>query len=271
MRRDRNINSCWSTDPARDKPWDLKKAEYAEMTTHMNNPFGENLASEPFETVFANLNPVIQGALDGFRELAEMFGAGPRATAQAVATNLEHNQGVGEVAVTSLLAGIDAIFKSYRASFLPVGASLNTQIDAIEAAWVMYGHTGRWLQPVSRKVSGSDAPGVLIRTCDPRSMSYGECITAEATESAIGKAITISTNLASTSHHVFGGLVANVLPVGELMDAIDVAAVDHARAFADLHKTLAASVHEFTNTIETSLAAYRQTGQWDSPTVTIGA
>ncbi|AKC37863.1 hypothetical protein BKG56_01225 [Mycobacteroides chelonae] len=26
--RDRNISSCWSADPEREKPWDLRKAEY---------------------------------------------------------------------------------------------------------------------------------------------------------------------------------------------------------------------------------------------------
>ncbi|WP_457062983.1 hypothetical protein [Mycobacteroides abscessus] len=235
----------------------------------MNNPFGDDLAGEQFATVFANLNPVIQGALGGFRELAEMFGSGPQATAQAVTTNLERAQGDGEVAVVSLLTGMDAIFKGYRASFASVESSLNAQIGAISAAWDRYGHTGAWVQPARRKISGSDAPEVLIVVSDPRLISDGERITPDATVSAIGKALTVSTNLASTSHQMFGTLVANVLPVGELMDAVDIAAVDHAKAFADLHKSLAANVQQVIDVIVSSIDAYQQTGRWNAPTVTI--
>ncbi|WP_255772351.1 hypothetical protein [Mycobacteroides abscessus] len=235
----------------------------------MNNPFGNDLASEPFETVFANLNPAIQGALDGFRELAEMFSAGPRTTAQAVATNLKRAQGESEVAVASLLAGVDAIFRGYRTSFMSVGDSLNKQIGAISAAWETYGRTSSWIQPASREVSCSGAPEVLISTSDPRPMAYGGRATADVTESAIDKAVTIATNLANTSHHMFGGLVANALPTGELMDAIDVAAVDHAKTFAELHKSLAANVQQVIDVIVSSVDAYQQTGRWNAPTVTI--
>ncbi|AKC37862.1 hypothetical protein [Mycobacteroides chelonae] len=233
----------------------------------MSNPFGENLAAEPFETVFANLNPAIQGALDGFRELARMFEAGPQATAEAVATNLQCARGEGDVAVASLMAGLDAIFRGYRASFTPLGDSLNRQIKAISAAWETYGRSGRWIQPTSREVPRSGALEVLISTSDPSPMADGQHVTAETIESAIHKATTIARNLAGTSHHMFGGLVANALPVGELMDAIDIAAVDHAKAFADLHKSLAMNIQKFTNAIENSVNVYWQTDRWDAPTV----
>ncbi|ORA22087.1 hypothetical protein XW60_04450 [Mycobacteroides abscessus subsp. bolletii] len=239
------------------------------VTNRLNNPFGDDLAEEPFESVFASLNPVVRGALDGFRELAEMFGAGPRATAQAVATNLEHARSDGEVAITSLLAGADAIFEGCSASFASVGTGLNAQIEAIESAWDAYGHNGYWKQPVRRTVSCSRALEVLIGISDPRSIAGQERITLDSTRSAICQAITIATSLASTSHNMFGELLANMLPVGELMDSVDVAAVDHAKAFADLHKTLAAGMQKLADAVGNSVDAYRQTGLWRAPTVTI--
>lgn len=247
----------------------LRRRTSATIMTYMNSPFEDELAGESFEAVYANMNPAIQGALDGFRELAEMFGAGPQDTAQAVTTNLERAQRDGEVAVVSLLAGMDAIFKGYRVSFASVETSLNAQIGAISAAWDRYGHNGAWVQPARRKVSGSGAPEVLIDASDPRLISDGERITADATISAIGKALTVATNLANTSHSMFGELIANMLPVGELMDSIDIAAVDHAKAFADLHKTLAAGIEELTGSIENSVDIYQQASQWQAPTVTI--
>ncbi|BAX96083.1 hypothetical protein MSTE_00748 [Mycobacteroides stephanolepidis] len=235
----------------------------------MSNPFGDDLANEPFEVVFANLNPSIQSALDGFRQLAGMFGAGPQATADAVKTNLERAQGENEVAVASLLAGVAGIFDSYGTCFISVGDSLNAQIRVISDAWDRYGHTGSWTQPARRPVSGTDAPDVVTSTCEPRALTDDEHISATATESTIDKVRTIATNLASTSHHMFGGLVANGLPVGELMDAIDIAAVDHAKAFADLHKSLAKNVQEFSSAVENGVDTYQHTDRWSGPTVSI--
>ncbi len=199
-----------------------------------------------------------------------MLEVGPRATGQAVKDYLERSRDDGEVAVTALLAGMDSMFGTYQASFISVGSGLHAQVDAISAAWAEYGDTGRWTQPARRSVSDS-VPDMSAYTSTPGVLSHGEQISTEATASAIRNVATLSSNLENSGHTVFGELIAQVLPVGELMDAIDTAAVDHARAFADLHKALAAGIRGLTDIVETSVNTFRHTGQWNAPAVTINS
>lgn len=237
----------------------------------MGEPFGDDLAGESRESIFVNLNPVVGVALDAFREFADMLKVGPRATGHAVKDYLERARDDGEVAVTALLAGMDSMFRTYEASFISVGSGLHAQVDAISAAWAEYGDTGRWTQPGRRSVSEA-LPEICVHTSAVADvLRHGEQISTEATASAISNVATLSSNLANAGHTVFGELIAQVLPVGELMDAIDTAAVDHARAFADLHKALAAGIRGLTDIVETSVNTFRHTGQWNAPAVTIGS
>lgn len=231
----------------------------------MSYPFAEVPDDAPFDVVFEQLDPVVTTAHGRIRSLGDTISGGCEKTRQAMVEVLESAQ--HEVAAASLLSGANTIILGYRAAMEPLGASLCVQVDAAHAAWRAYGASGCWESPSHTAPPLVDVSLARIQVEAPRVLTEGEYITEPYTEAVIDVTGQTATNIGQAGRDFFANALRAPIPSGELMDFVDTATAEHAKAFADLHADLAESLHDYIATAQNSYHKYRETGLWAKPTV----
>lgn len=233
----------------------------------MDRPFSTLPSGTPPDFVVETLDGVVADSLARVRNLADIMSGGSERTRQAMVTVLESS--AHEVAVTSLLTGTNALMLGYRAVLAPLGASLRGQVDVAQAAWREYCTAGYWERPAQFDPPPSSVPQSLIELASPRCLTKGERITAEYTESLINTTADAATNVGKAGSDFFANTLRTPVPSGELTDFLDTATSMHAKVFATMQGALAASLHDYIVSVQSSYQAYRQTGAWANPTVTV--
>ncbi|MEU9809075.1 hypothetical protein [Mycobacterium sp. NPDC050853] len=93
---------------------------------------------------------------------------------------------------------------------------------------------------------------LAIELAPAQALYENENINADYRDDVLDRVRQVGNSFADTARETFTELVSHELPVGELVDAIEVTVVEHTRITTDLTVALRHDLHQFTNAIETS-------------------
>lgn len=233
----------------------------------VDDPFYGEFVGVPHTQAFANADRAVTLALTNVDALAVTISELTASTLQAVID--VRDQAPHEVAAHLLLAGTVTIMAAHRPSFKILGEHMSIAVSATASAWKRFGATGKWSTPPRLTLPATTKPTLAIELAPARALNADENINADYTDDVLDRVGQVGDSFANTAREAFTEFVRHELPVGELVDAIDVTVVEHTRIAADLTVALRHDLRQFANTIETSYRAHRGTGLWAAPLVTM--